>query len=293
MKSLYEDRKERINEYIQSKEYHPVKIKQLAAMIGVPSEDKAEFRAIIKELIDENKIFADGRGKLKPASDIIITGRFSQTQKGFGFVIPSDGGEDIFIKGSDTLNAMHDDVVVVQLNKGRHGRNREGVITEVKERAVTTVVGTLDMYKNYAFVISDSVRQVHDLFIPGEKLGMAEHGDKVVALITDYGDGHGKNPMGEIIEVLGAPDDPGVDILSIAKAFGIPEEFPDNVTRAARRVPREVKNEDLEGRKDLRNILTITIDGEDAKDLDDAVTLSYENGIYTLGVHIADVTNYV
>ncbi len=294
MNSLYEDRKKRINEYIQSNEYHPVKIKQLAAMIGVPAEDKSEFRQIIRELEEENKIFIDGHGKIKTAEDVYVTGRFSQTQRGFGFVMPEDGGEDVFIKESDVGSAMHDDIVVAKLNKGRRsGRNREGVIVQIQERAVQTIVGTLDMYKNYAFVVPDSTRQIRDLFIPGEKLGSAEHGDKVVVLITDYGDGHTKNPSGEVIEVLGRPDDPGVDILSIAKSFGIPEEFPDNVIKAAKRVSQKVKEEDCVGRKDIRDWLTITIDGEDAKDLDDAVTLTYENGEYTLGVHIADVTNYV
>lgn len=291
---LYEERKDRIKEYIQSKEYRPVKIKQLAVMIGVPAEDKADFRSIIKELEEEHKIYVDNHGKIKPVADEVVTGTFSQTQRGFGFVMTEDEGEDIFIRESDTAGAMHGDRVVVHINRaGRGGKNREGVIIEIKERAITTVVGTLDMYKNYAFVIPDSTRQIHDLFIPGEKIGDAAHGEKVVALITDYGDGQGKNPSGEIIEVLGNPDDPGIDILSIAKAFGIPETFPDNVIKAAKRVPKEVQASDIIGRKDIRDWLTVTIDGEDAKDLDDAVTLTYENGSYKLGVHIADVTNYV
>lgn len=292
MKSLYDDRKERINEYIQSKEYHPMKIKQMAVMIGVPSEDRADFREIIRELIDEEEIFIDKRGKIRPKKDVCITGSFLQNQRGFGFVMPDDGSEDIFIRESDISNAMHGDKVNVKLHKGIHGKRREGEIVDILERAVTIVVGTFDKCKNYAFVIPDSTKQIKDIFIPKEKMAGAQDGQKVVVKITDYGNAV-KKPEGEIIEVLGDPDAPGVDILSIAKAYGIPESFPDNVVRAAKRIPKEVDEKDIIERKDIRDWITITIDGEDAKDLDDAVTLTYEDGIYTLGVHIADVTHYV
>lgn len=295
MQSLYEDRKNMINEYIQSKEYRPMKIKQMAVMLGVPSDEREEFRSIIKELTAEEKIYIDRHGKIKPKEDTVITGRFSQAKQGFGFVIPEDGDEDIFVREADTGTAMHGDLVSVRLNRGmsKGGRRREGVIINVLERAVTSVVGTLDMCDNYAFVVPDSAKQLKDLFIPKEKIGGAKHGEKVVALITDYGDGRNKNPEGRVVEVLGDPQDPGVDILSIAKAFGIPEEFPEKVLNEAKKMPAVVGGAELAGRRDIRDWLTITIDGEDAKDLDDAVTLTYEDGVYTLGVHIADVTNYV
>lgn len=295
MKSLYEDRKYRINEYIQSKDYHPMKIKQMALMLNVPSDEREDFRDIIKELIAEDKIYIDKRGKIKPQEDTIVVGRFSQAKQGFGFVVPEDGGEDIFVNEACIDTAMHGDLVSVKLNRGavKNGKKREGVIVNILERAVSCIVGTLDMCQNYAFVIPDSTRQIRDLFIPKEKIGGAKHGEKVVALITDYGDGRNKNPEGRVVEVLGNPTDPGVDILSIAKAFGIPEEFPEKVLKEAKMMPETVEDTEHKDRKDIRDWLTITIDGEDAKDLDDAVTLTYENGVYTLGVHIADVTNYV
>ncbi len=294
MDSLYNDRKQRIYEYIISKEYIPVKIKQMAVMIGVPSEDRADFRRIIEELVAEDKIVIDNRGKIKPQKENVITGKLSLTQRGFGFVIPDDNeSEDIFIHESDIGDAMHGDKVRVAINKNSRGRRREGVIIEVVERATVYVVGTLDRSKNYAFVISDNVRQIRDVFIPKEKIGSAENGQKVVAMITKYGNGKDKNPEGVIVEVLGNPGDKGVDILSIAKACGIPDEFPQDVLKMASKMPKTVESDDIAGRKDIRDWLTITIDGEDAKDLDDAVTLKYEEGVYTLGVHIADVTHYV
>ncbi|MBE5937317.1 MAG: ribonuclease R [Lachnospiraceae bacterium] len=292
MKSLYDERKNMIDEYIHSKEYKPIKLKQMAMMLGVPSEDKAEFRQIIRELTEDCRISIDKHGKIRPHVDELISGTFSQTQRGFGFVIPDEEGEDIFIRESDTGNAMHGDKVKVKLNNFSRGKRREGSIVEITERAVTTVVGTLDKSDNFAFVISDNVRLIKDTFIPKEKIGDARDGQKVVALITDYGKGK-KNPEGEIIDILGYPDEVGVDILSIAKSFGLPDSFPANVIKEAKRAPVKVVEEDIQGRKDIRDWLTITIDGEDAKDLDDAVTLTFENGIYTLGVHIADVTHYV
>lgn len=295
MDSIYKDRKERIYEYICSKEYKPLKIKQMAAMIGVPSEDRGEFRNMLSELVTEGKIVIDNRGMIKPEKANIKIGKLSLTQRGFGFVILDDGEkDDIFIHESDIGDAMHGDTVKVGINEGTvSGKRREGVILEVIERGTLKVVGTLDRSNNYAFVIPDNVRQLRDVFIPKEKIGDAQNGQKVVAKITNYGNGHDKNPEGEIVEILGYAGEAGVDILSIAKACGLPDEFPENVIREADKMPDEISEEDIVGRKDIRDWVTITIDGEDAKDLDDAVTLTYEEGVYTLGVHIADVTNYV
>lgn len=295
MESLYKDRKDRIYEYICSKEYKPLKFKQIAAMIGVPSEDRQEFRDIISELESDGKIVVDNHGIIKPQVASFKTGKLSLTQRGFGFVILDDGeNDDIFVREADIGDAMHGDKVQVSITiDSTTGKRREGIIIGIIERSTTQIVGTLDRSNNYAFVISDSAKQIKDVFIPKDKIGKALNGQKVVARITNYGNGHDKNPEGEIIEVLGNPGDVGVDILSIAKACGLPDEFPENVLKEADRVPQEVSAEEAEGRKDIRDWVTITIDGEDAKDLDDAVTLTYADGVYTLGVHIADVTNYV
>ncbi|MCI8308379.1 MAG: ribonuclease R [Lachnospiraceae bacterium] len=294
MDNLFDERKKMIYEYITSKEYMPMKIKQIAAVLGVPSEDKGEFRAIIDELLAEGKIVLDSRGKINAQADNIKTGKISITQRGFGFVIVEGEDEDVFISESDINGAMHGDKVCVAIKKAGAGRrSKEGRVVSILERAVVDVVGTLDKKRDYAFVISDNVRQLKDVFIPAGKIGDAKDGQKVVARITNYGTGNGTNPEGEIIEILGYPNDKGVDILSIAKACGLPEDFPEAVKKEAKTLSKEVTTKDMAGRKDLREWLTITIDGEDAKDLDDAVTLESVSDGYVLGVHIADVTNYV
>lgn len=294
MDNLYEERKKGLYEYIVSKDYRPIKIKQLGALIAVPSEDKPEFRQIIDELLAEGKIILDDRGRIRAGAGNVKTGKVSVTQRGFGFVMFNDEDEDVFVRESDLNGAMHGDTVCVSIKQTSNGKRREGVIVSILERAFSTVVGTLDKRKEYGFVIPDNVRLCKDVFIPAGKIGGAADGQKVVAKINDYGDeAKGRNPEGEIIEILGYPGETGVDILSVAKAYGIPEEFPEEVLREAKSMPAEVTSKETAGRKDLRNLLTITIDGEDAKDLDDAVTISRENDGYILGVHIADVTNYV
>ena len=295
MDRLHEERKNGLFEYIVSEEYMPVKIRQLAMIIGVPSNEKKEYRKIIDELLAEGKISLDSAGRIHPQSDSVRVGTISITAKGFGFVTVEGEQEDIFISDSDINCAMHGDKVCVTLKKDRAGRGkrREGRVVSIIERATVNIVGTLDKKHDYGFVISDNTRQIKDLFIPASCIHGAKDGQKVVAKITDYGENMGKKPEGEIIEILGFPGEKGVDVLSIAKACGIPEFFPDEVLNEAKKMPVEVDSKEAAGRKDIREWLTITIDGEDAKDLDDAVTLRVEEDGYTLGVHIADVTHYV
>ena len=231
-------------------------------------------------------------GKKKRKLNTCI-GTFSQAKGGYGFVICDDDGDDIFIKEKDTAGAMHGDIVEAAISDVKSGKKREGVIVHIVEHKTVQVVGTVERGKNFAFVIPDNSRIGKDIFIPKGKLGDAKHGQKVVVSIIDYGGKGKKSPEGEVIDILGYPDEKGVDILSIAKSFGIPEAFPYEVIKESRTIPKTIENEDISDRTDLRDIVTITIDGEDAKDLDDAVSLSYENGVYTLGVHIADVSHYV
>lgn len=288
----HENRKKRIYEYITSDIYFPVKIKQLAGIIEVPARDRREYRNIIDELIAEKRIFLDRYGMIQPTRENIVTGTFSQARAGYGFVMCDDGSEDIFIHESDTLNAMHGDIVKAVLSDRRKKR-REGIITEILERKITDIVGTIQISKNFAFVVPDNTYKIKDIFIPKGKIGNAGNNQKVVVHINDYGNENDKSPSGEIISVLGYPDEQGVDILSIAKEAGLPDEFPKEVMAEAESMPDFVSEADIASRMDIRDWVTITIDGEDAKDLDDAVTLKYENGVYTLGVHIADVTHYV
>ena len=222
-----------------------------------------------------------------------LEGVFVGHPKGFGFVEIEGEEEDIFISPDDTGTALHKDrVKVVLTGESREGRRREGKIVEIVERGMTEVVGTYDSSGEYGFVLSDNPKFSKDLFIAGRHSMNAKHGDKVVAVITDYGE-HRKSPEGKITEVLGGKNTPGSDILAIVKGFGIPSSFPEKVRAQADRVPDHVLDADRDGRMDLTHLMTVTIDGEDAKDLDDAISLTKEDGIYHLGVHIADVSNYV
>lgn len=220
-------------------------------------------------------------------------GTFIGHPKGFGFVEIEGQEEDIFIPESDTGTAMHQDKVRIIIRDGqKEGKRKEGVVVKVLERGMPEIVGTYQLNRDFGFVISDNPKFSKDIFIPRKEAAGIKNGDKVIAVITDYGSKN-KNPEGKIKESLGNIRTPGTDILAIVKSFGIPSEFPEKVMKQAQRVPDHVLDADRDGRLDLRHLQTVTIDGEDAKDLDDAISLTKEGDIYHLGVHIADVSNYV
>ncbi|MCM1193649.1 MAG: RNB domain-containing ribonuclease [Butyrivibrio sp.] len=232
------------------------------------------------------------REKLKSDGGV-LTGTFISNSKGFGFVEIEGREEDLFIPEDKTGGAFHKDTVEVALLPESTGRRQEARVLKVLARSMTRVVGTYERTgENYGFVIPDNPRLVRDIFVPGEHSGGAVSGHKVVAEITDYGAGR-RSPEAKIVEILGHVNDPGVDILSIARGFELPVEFPEKVLNQAERVSHEVSEADRAGRRDLRDVLMVTIDGEDAKDLDDAVSVTFDGEKYHLGVHIADVTNYV
>ena len=188
---------------------------------------------------------------------------------------------------------MHQDKVRIIIRDGqKEGKRKEGVVVKVLERGMPEIVGTYQLNRDFGFVISDNPKFSKDIFIPRKEAAGIKNGDKVIAVITDYGSKN-KNPEGKIKENLGNIRTPGTDILAIVKSFGIPNEFPEKVMKQAQRVPDHVLDADRDGRLDLRYLQTVTIDGEDAKDLDDAISLTKEGDIYHLGVHIADVSNYV
>ena len=220
-------------------------------------------------------------------------GTFIGHPKGFGFVEIEGQDEDVFIPESDTGTAMHQDKVRIIIRDGqKEGKRKEGVVVKVLERSMPEIVGTYQLNRDFGFVISDNPKFSKDIFIPRKEAAGIKNGDKVIAVITDYGS-RNKNPEGKIKENLGNIRTPGTDILAIVKSFGIPSEFPEKVMKQAQRVPDHVLDADRDGRLDLRHLQTVTIDGEDAKDLDDAISLTKEGEIYHLGVHIADVSNYV
>ena len=220
-------------------------------------------------------------------------GTFIGHPNGFGFVEIEGEDEDIFIPEGNTGTAMHQDKVrVIITREQKEGKRREGTVIKVLERGMPEIVGTYERSRDFGFVVSDNPKFSKDVFIPRKDSQGIKNGDKVVVEITSYGSKN-KNPEGKIKENLGSCKAPGTDILAIVKSFGIPSEFPEKVLRQAARVPDHVLDADRDGRLDLRHLQTVTIDGEDAKDLDDAVTLTKEGNIYHLGVHIADVSNYV
>ena len=239
---------------------------------------------------DKNK---KDKNKKEQPEGIQAEGTFIGHPKGFGFVEIEGQDEDIFIPESDTGTDMHQDKVrIIIRDDKKEGKRQEGVVVKVLERGMPEIVGTYQLNRDFGFVISDNPKFSKDIFIPRKEAAGIKNGDKVIAVITDYGSGN-KNPEGKIKENLGNIRTPGTDILAIVKSFGIPSEFPEKVMKQAQRVPDHVLDADRDGRLDLRHLQTVTIDGEDAKDLDDAISLTKEGDIYHLGVHIADVSNYV
>ena len=224
---------------------------------------------------------------------LIKEGTFIGNHKGFGFVELEEEEDDIFIPADATGTAMHQDKVQVLLKKGEQkGKRKEGSVIRILERANQEIVGTFQRERDYGFIICDNQKFSKDVYVSPKNSKGVRDGDKVVAEILDYGDDRHK-PEGRIKENLGSMNAPGTDILAIVKSYNIPSEFPVKVMNQAARVPDHVLEADRDGRMDLTDWQTVTIDGEDAKDLDDAVTLTKKDSIYHLGVHIADVSNYV
>ncbi|MFW5676624.1 MAG: ribonuclease R, partial [Acetivibrio ethanolgignens] len=257
-----------------------------------PKRDKEDFRQVIDTLVAEGRIQIDSRGLIRPAADNVKRGLFSGTAKGFGFVTVEGEKEDIFIPEDASKGAMHGDTVQIEIYAEKTGKRKEGRVLTILERGTDMVVGTFHKSKNFGFVVPDNQKLGTDIFIQKEHTKGAVTGHKVVAQLISYGSSQ-KSPEGKIVEILGHVNDPGVDIMSIIKAFGLPEEYPAEVMKQVEKVKEEVDSFDIAGRCDIRDWQMVTIDGEDAKDLDDAITLTKEDGIYHLGVHIADVSHYV
>lgn len=288
----FERRKKVIFDFICDKNYVPMKIKEMAVLLQVTKEERPQLQEVLEELLTEGKIEVNKRGKYKKAEESDLTGTFIAHQKGFGFVEIEGREEDIYIPESETGGAFHQDTVQVKILPSKEGKRREGRVIKVLARGITEVVGTYQKSKNFGFVVPDSLRFTKDIFIPAERSKGAVDGHKVLVEITDYGS-QTKKPEGRIKQIIGHINDPGTDILSIVYAYDLPLEFPERTMNQAQRVASEVSEADRAGRLDLRDWQIVTIDGEDAKDLDDGVSLTKEGGIYHLGVHIADVSNYV
>lgn len=305
-------RKKIVYEIMCCKEYQPMRAKELAVLLQIPAGKREELHKILDMLLEEGKISINKRGRYEAVRSSAAkkeaekksvkaerkkgqyyTGTFISHPRGFGFLEIPEAEEDIFIPEESIGTALHGDTVQIVVKKdGKDGKRCEGEVVKVLERGTREVVGTYQQCDGFGFVVTDNQRFLKDVFIPAGKSLTAEDGDKVLAEIKDHGNKR-RSPEGKIIEILGKPGECGVDVLCVAKSYELPMEFPEKVAKQAERIKETLNEGDFYGREDLRDVVMVTIDGEDAKDLDDAVSLTKDEEFYHLGVHIADVSNYV
>ena len=287
---------QRILAFMKNEEYKPMTVAEIEEVFELSEAE--EFKELVKTLV---KMEAQGlivRSRSNryglPERMNLLRGRFIGHSKGFGFVAPDEEGmDDIFIPPHEINGALNGDTVLIRVLKETSGDRREGTVTKIVERGKTSFVGTFQANRGFGFVVPDDKKMSMDIFVAKEDTLGAVDGHKVVVEITNWPD-QVKSATGMITKILGHRNDPGVDILSIIYKHDIPPEFPEEVVEAATQVPEEITEQDLIGRRDLRNETIVTIDGADAKDLDDAVTVTKNaDGTYKLGVHIADVSYYV
>ena len=291
-KEVLEKRKKVIYDFICDDLYVPMKAKEIAVVLNVPKTQKHELMEVLDALLADGKVELTGKGKYVKSNGKFLTGTFTAHPRGFGFVTVEGEEEDIFIPADQTNGAFHMDTVQVAIARTSGGKRKEGTVVKIVARGTTQLVCTYEKSKTFGFAVPDNQRFAQDIFIPAERSKGAVSGHKVVVEITDYGK-NGKKPEGKVVEIIGHINDPGTDIMSIVKGYDLPVEFSPKIMKQVENVSNEVSKADMAGRMDLRDWQTVTIDGEDAKDLDDAITLVKEGELYKLGVHIADVSNYV
>ncbi len=291
---LYQEQKEKIREFIFRSDYKPMKYKELAYFFQITQDERPILSRILNELVQEGVIMKTPRGKFQKLEPQMVCGTFTGNSRGFGFVTVEGETEDYFIPEKQCNGAKHMDAVLMRITnpEAQAGKRREGEIVRILSHGIQELVGTFEPGKGFGFVVPDNQKFQQDIYVPGAWTKGAVKGNKVVVRITDYGSGN-KNPEGRITEILGHINDPATDVLSVVRTYELPVEFDDIVLRQAERLPDTVDGTAVAGRKDLRTWQTVTIDGEDAKDLDDAITLRRLDKGYELGVHIADVSHYV
>ena len=291
---IFEQRKNTIREMIYDENYIPLKFKEMAYLMDVPQKDREKLKEVLDALLAEGSVELTAKGKyIKPERQNLI-GTFTAHPRGFGFVTVEGEEEDIFIPEAFVNGAFHKDLVRIKVSKNytSEGRRKEGVVLKILERGSKSLVGTFQKNSSFGFVCPDDSHYGKDIFISKKHFHGAEQDDKVVVRLLSYGTERTK-PEGEITEILGSVNDPATDVTSIVKAYDIEEAFPKAVLKEAKAIPEAVVLDKSSKRVDYREQLTVTIDGEDARDLDDAITLKREENGYLLGVHIADVSHYV
>ncbi|HLW34808.1 MAG TPA: ribonuclease R [Chthoniobacterales bacterium] len=288
---------------VREPDYRPQDRNEIAEALGAKGRDRVLVRRTLQELERAGDLVRIRKNRyVLPSEADLIAGKLSIHQAGFGFLVPEKSGEaDIFVAAENTGTAMNGDRVVVRINrdvpararKARAGQRTEGRVIRILERARDTIVGTLQRSKNFYYVVPDDPRIVHNVYVQRPEDRPVNVGDKVVVRLEDWQSRH-VNPEGEIVEVLGASDAPGIDMLSIIRKYGLPTEFPRKVIDEANQIPTSVEQRMLTGRKDLRGDFIVTVDPDDARDFDDAINVEKtDNGNWKLGVHIADVSAYV
>jgi len=283
------DREEKILSFMNSEGYVPMKAKDMAVVLDVPKDEYGVFIELLDKLVAEYKIQMNRKSKYRMVEeDQYLTGVFRGHERGFGFVTVEGKDEDIYISANRTKNAMSGDKVLIELvgadtiRPHSKDHRQEGNIVRIIKREKDTVVGLFIDNKNFGFVTPDDKKIGADIFIPKKEFGGAKTNTKVVVKITKYPE-EGKNAEGKVIEVLGRINEAGVDVLSLIREYNLPYEFPESVLEEAKKIGEEIPQADLSSRLDLRNKEIFTIDGEDAKDLDDAICLEKtKEGTYLL-----------
>ena len=288
--------KETLLSFMREEAYRPMDIQELVSVFDINPDEYKAFKKVIKTMEKEGLIIRTKKDKFGVPERLgLVSGKLEVKAKGFGFLIPDlEGEKDVFIPSSSMNGAMNNDRVLVQITKEDiNGKRREGEVKEVLERANKSIIGVYEDSRNFGFVVPEDTRLNQDIFIPKKDRNGANDGDLVICEVINWGDRR-RSPEGIVKEVLGKKGDKGLDILTIIKKYGLPEEFPKKVLSYAEGIEEEIPEKEYKRRHDIRDLRMVTIDGEDAKDLDDAVSIErLDGGKFRLGVHIADVTHYV
>ncbi|MBS6500445.1 MAG: ribonuclease R [Clostridium sp.] len=288
--------KQTLLSFMREEAYRPMDIQELVAVFDINPDEYKSFKKVLKSMEREGLIVRTKKDKFGVPERLgLITGKLQVHQKGFGFLLPeAEGEKDVFIPSSSMNGAMNGDKVLVQITReDLNGKKREGEVREVLERSNSKIIGVYEDSRNFGFVVPEDTRLNQDIFISKKDRNGAKDGDVVICEIVKWADKR-RSPEGIVKEVLGRKGDKGLDILTIIKKYGLPEEFSEKVLNYAENIEEEIDSKEYARRKDLRNLRMVTIDGEDAKDLDDAVSIErLDNGKFRLGVHIADVSHYV
>lgn len=286
---------ERLISLFHTKPNETFSLKQLSSSLNLTTHPLKMLCAdIITEMIEDDFLQEVEKGHYKLNDHgLIMTGVFQRKSNGKNSFIPDDGGETIFIAERNSAHAMNNDKVKIALFVKRKNRNPEGEVIEILERANDTFVGTLKVEKFYAFLLTENRTLANDIFIPKDKLKGGKNGDKAVVKIVEWPE-EAKNPIGQVIDILGKAGENTTEMHAILAEFGLPYVYPKNVETAAEKIPAEISEADYAEREDFRNVTTFTIDPKDAKDFDDALSIRLiKPGLWEVGVHIADVTHYV